>query len=263
MKTHTSQKLLSYILEKTQATPKELATFLHISPQALFRHLKKLQQKGQIIKTGKPPRVYYRSANLKGEGILRPQQQVAEAHLPTHFGNFFIHVWSAQQNLEPVALVTPNFDPQKPVLVRIHSECLTGDVLGSLRCDCGEQKEKALHEIARSGNGIFIYLRQEGRGIGLYDKIRSYKLQEEGLDTYDANLKLGHAPDERVYKEAKNILTFFKITKFNLLTNNPDKVIALQKFGFIVERTPLLGTKNKYNIRYLETKKTRFGHWDY
>ena len=152
------------------------------------------------------------------------------AKLPTKFGIFNINVIKSKRGQEPVYLTTENLDVSYPVTVRIHSECLTGDLLKSLRCDCGNQLEKSLRIINRSENGMLIYLRQEGRDIGLYDKIKAYRLQdEEGLDTYDANLRIGHKPDEREYSTAIKILKNLNIKRINLITNNPLKVNELKE----------------------------------
>jgi GTP cyclohydrolase II len=187
----------------------------------------------------------------------------AVALLPTKNGIFQIIVWPGEKGQETTVLVTPKLNVNKPVLVRIHSECLTGDTFGSLRCDCGRQKEKALDLISKSKNGIFIYLRQEGRGIGLYEKIRAYTLQEQGYDTHEANILLGHAPDPREYSTVKHILTTLGINEVNLITNNPSKVNALREYGFtILSSIPLKIRSNKYNKRYLETKKIKFKHTD-
>src|SRR5438309_979869 len=168
------------------------------------------------------------------------------AILPTKYGNFDIFVWPAEKGNEPIALVTKNLNPDKPVLVRIHSECITGDTFNSFRCDCGVQKDHALKMIYKEGNGIFIYLRQEGRGIGIYEKIKAYALQEKGYDTHDANILLGHEPDEREYSIAKKILNDFGINAIRLITNNPSKINDLRNFGFeVVSQIPLLIRTNK------------------
>jgi len=191
---------------------------------------------------------------------MTDMKEPASASLPTRFGNFQMRVWPAEKGSEPVALLTPELDPAKPVLVRIHSECLTGDGFGSLRCDCCDQKEEALRQISASGNGVFIYLRQEGRGMGLFDKIRSYKLQEEGIDTHQANILLGHEPDSREYSVAKEILTQLGIRDIRLLTNNPSKVSEVSGFGFNVERAPIVIPPNEHNERYLQIKQEKFKH---
>ncbi len=187
----------------------------------------------------------------------------ANATLPTKYGEFRIFVWPGEKGNETIVFVTPHLDTKKPVTVRVHSECITGDNLGSLKCDCGRQKEKSLEIITRSGNGIFIYLRQEGRGIGLYEKIRAYALQEQGYDTHEANIILGHEPDPREYSTAKEILTSFGVKKINLITNNPSKINALREFGFTINSDiPIKIRSNIYNKRYLETKRIKFKHFD-
>lgn len=185
------------------------------------------------------------------------------ASLPTKHGNFTIIVWPAEDGKDSIALLTPQLDVSKPVLVRVHSECLTGDVFGSYRCDCGQQKQKSLEKIAKSKNGIFIYLKQEGRGIGLSEKIRAYALQEQGYDTHEANILLGHDPDPREYSMVKKILTQLNVKDIKLITNNPSKENSLREFGFnIIERVPLRVKSNKYNKKYLETKKIKFKHFN-
>jgi GTP cyclohydrolase II len=189
--------------------------------------------------------------------------KTASATLPTKFGVFRIIVWPGDQGKETIVFITPHLDTKKIVTVRVHSECLTGDNFGSLRCDCGLQKEKALEIIARSANGIFIYLRQEGRGIGLYEKIRAYALQEKGYDTHEANIILGHEPDPREYSTAKEVLTTLGVKKIDLITNNPSKINALREFGFTINASiPVKIRSNIYNKRYLETKKIKFKHFD-
>ena len=181
--------------------------------------------------------------------------------LPTKYGEFIVHVWPEKKGHEPIAIRTINIDISKPVLVRVHSECLTGDTFGSKRCDCAEQKEAALKMIYECGNGMMIYLRQEGRGIGLYEKIKSYRLQSEGIDTYDANIELGHEPDLREYSQIKMILDELNVHDIKLLTNNPEKLKKIADLGIsIVERVPLVMDSNEYNEKYLEVKKTKFKH---
>ncbi len=184
----------------------------------------------------------------------------AEAILPTRYGSFKIMVWPGEKGQESVAITTETLDTTKPVLVRVHSECLTGDAFGSLRCDCCDQKEAALKLIAKSGNGVLVYLRQEGRGMGLFDKIRSYKLQEEGIDTHQASIMLGHEPDGREYSWAKKILKELGVKKIKLLTNNPAKVSEIFDSGFEVEKVSLAMRPNKYNAWYFEIKKKKFKH---
>lgn len=186
------------------------------------------------------------------------------ASLPTEFGDFLIRVWPEDRGREPVALITPNLDPTKTVLVRVHSECLTGDTFGSLRCDCAMQKNQSLKMITESGNGIFIYLRQEGRGIGLYEKIKAYKIQDKGFDTYEANIMLGHKADAREYSWAKKILDDLGVKSIELITGNPIKLEALKDLG--VEVTKVIGLpakSNKHNEKYLKTKSAAFATKSY
>ncbi len=184
------------------------------------------------------------------------------AKLPTKFGTFDITVIKSKRGQEPFYLTTRNLDASFPVTVRIHSECLTGDLLKSMKCDCGNQLEKALEMIKDSENGMLIYLRQEGRGIGLYDKIKAYRLQdEEGLDTYDANLRIGHKPDEREYSTAIKILKDLKIKKINIITNNPSKINELKEADIeVVKIIPLISKPNKFNEDYLRAKEIKFKH---
>ena len=182
---------------------------------------------------------------------------VEEVHLPSQYGDFRLR-WFDGNNL---ALIKGDIDPTTPVMVRLHSECFTGDVLGSLRCDCGPQLHEAMRRIEKNGSGIIIYLRQEGRGIGLANKLRAYHLQEHGYDTVEANEKLGFAPDERQYDRAVAILHQLGITKINLLTNNPDTIAQLQLGDIeINERIPLEIAPNNYDENYLITKKDKFHH---
>jgi 3,4-dihydroxy 2-butanone 4-phosphate synthase/GTP cyclohydrolase II len=182
--------------------------------------------------------------------------------LPTPYGEFSARVWPTADGLQHLALVRGTLAGDEPVLVRIHSECLTGDVFGSLRCDCGAQLDQAIERIAEEGRGVVLYLRgHEGRGIGLAHKLRAYALQEEGLDTVEANLQLGFPADARDYGPASLILRALGVTRVRLLTNNPDKVAALEQAGLeVVERVPLLDEPRPENVRYLLTKQERLGH---
>lgn len=196
---------------------------------------------------------------LKTESLVEKGE---EAMLPTHYGNFKIIPFRQKSNgLEHVALVKGEWDKDEPVLVRVHSSCMTGDIFGSCRCECGEQLHKAMELVEKEGKGAIVYLNQEGRGIGLMDKIRAYKLQEEGLDTVDANLHLGYKADERDYGVGASILREIGITKMRLMSNNPVKRIGLEGYGLeIVENVPIEIEMNEHNEHYLKTKKERMGH---
>ncbi|SFB19066.1 3,4-dihydroxy 2-butanone 4-phosphate synthase / GTP cyclohydrolase II [Cohnella sp. OV330] len=182
--------------------------------------------------------------------------------MPTDFGDFEMVAYSNEvDNKEHVALVKGVIDDSEPVLLRVHSECLTGDIFHSHRCDCGPQLEAAMRQIAREGRGILLYMRQEGRGIGLLNKLRAYQLQEEGLDTVEANIKLGFAPDLRDYGIGAQILKDLGVRRIRLLTNNPRKVRGLEGYGLeIVERVPIQMTENEDNKSYLRTKRSKLGH---
>lgn len=185
-----------------------------------------------------------------------------EADMPTAYGHFRIIPFLQKSNgLEHVALIKGEWEKNEPVLVRMHSSCATGDIFGSQRCDCGEQLHKSMQLIEEAGKGAIVYLIQEGRGIGLMNKIAAYKLQEEGLDTVDANIHLGFDPDLRDYGVGAQILREIGISKIRLLTNNPVKRVGLEGYGLeIVENVPIEITPNQYNERYLHTKKERMGH---
>lgn len=187
-----------------------------------------------------------------------------EVDMPTHYGHFRLIPFRQKDNgLEHIAIIKGDIasNPEEPVLVRVHSSCATGDIFGSCRCDCGEQLHQALEMIEKEGRGVVLYLSQEGRGIGLMDKIKAYKLQEEGLDTVEANLHLGHRADERDYGVGAQILNLLGIRKMRLLTNNPVKRIGLEGYGLeIVENVPIEVTPNEYNREYMHTKKERMGH---
>lgn len=189
--------------------------------------------------------------------------RIAEAELPTVYGgNFRIVAYRYElDNNEHIALVKGNIKPNTPILVRVHSECLTGDTFGSLRCDCGPQLHTAMKMIEREGTGVIIYLRQEGRGIGLGNKIKAYALQEQGLDTVEANVVLGFKPDLRDYGLGAQIMFELGIRKVRLMTNNPKKIIGLKGYGIdIVERVPIEVSPNEKNINYLFVKKRKLGH---
>lgn len=186
-----------------------------------------------------------------------------EVQLPTIYGDFRLIPFRQTSNgLEHMALIKGHWEPNEPVLVRVHSSCATGDILGSKRCDCGEQLHKAMQMIEKEGKGVLIYMQQEGRGIGLMNKIAAYKLQqEEGLDTVEANVHLGFKPDERDYGCGAQMLRHLGVHKMRLMTNNPTKRVGLEAYGLeIVENVPIEVTPNKYDYRYLRTKKERMGH---
>ncbi len=188
--------------------------------------------------------------------------RVAEAKLPTSYGEFTAIAY--RSDIDPdehLALVMGDITTEEPVLTRVHSECLTGDVFGSLRCDCGEQVTLAMQSIAEEGRGVFLYMRQEGRGIGFHNKIRAYALQDKGMDTVEANLSLGFAPDLRDYGIGAQVLADLGLHEIRLLTNNPKKVIGLEGYGLkVVETVPIVASPNPYNLDYLETKQKKLGH---
>ncbi|MFC1951922.1 bifunctional 3,4-dihydroxy-2-butanone-4-phosphate synthase/GTP cyclohydrolase II [Chloroflexota bacterium] len=188
--------------------------------------------------------------------------RVAETKLPTRYGEFTIVAY--ESDIDPdehLALTIGDISTDEPVLVRVHSECVTGDVFGSLRCDCGEQIALAIQSIAEEGRGVLLYMRQEGRGIGFHNKIRAYALQDKGMDTVEANIHLGLAPDLRDYGVGAQILADLGLHHIRLLTNNPKKVIGLEGYGLkVVETVPIIIPPNPYNCRYLETKRKKLGH---
>lgn len=199
------------------------------------------------------------SFRLKQESIIEVGEEV---DMPTKYGHFRLIPFRQQSNgAEHMALVKGEWSLNDPILVRVHSSCATGDILGSLRCDCGEQLEKSMELIDKEGKGVIIYMMQEGRGIGLMNKIAAYKLQEEGFDTVDANIHLGFKPDERDYGCGAQMLRYLGVHKMRLLTNNPVKRVGLEAYGLeIVENVPIEIVPNPYNERYLKTKKERMGH---
>lgn len=189
-------------------------------------------------------------------------EQGVEVDMPTAYGHFHLIPFRQKNNgLEHIAIIKGDVSDGAPVLVRVHSSCATGDIFGSKRCDCGEQLHKALEMIETEGRGVVLYLNQEGRGIGLMDKIKAYKLQEEGLDTVEANIHLGHKADERDYGVGAQILRMLGVTDMRLMTNNPMKRIGLEGYGLkVVENVPIEVLPNHYNHFYMHTKKERMGH---
>lgn len=185
-----------------------------------------------------------------------------EVNMPTQYGNFRLIPFRQKLNgMEHVAIFKGTWNEDEPILVRVHSSCMTGDIFGSCRCDCGEQLHKALEMIDAAGKGVVVYMNQEGRGIGLMHKMEAYKLQEEGYDTVDANIHLGFDPDERDYGVGAHILRELGVHKMRLMTNNPIKRVGLEAYGLeIVENVPIETVPNPYNERYLKTKKERMGH---
>lgn len=196
---------------------------------------------------------------MKKELVIK---RALSTRLPTRFGEFKLYAYEDEEHdVVHLALIKGDVQLLSPVLVRIHSECLTGDVFGSMRCDCGEQLDAALRAIQREQSGILIYLRQEGRGIGLNNKLRAYRLQDEGLDTVEANLKLGFDPDHRVYNTAVSIIEDLKVSSIWLLTNNPKKLVDFDGSRIkLVGRVPLQIEPNHENLKYLRTKRDRLGH---
>jgi len=196
---------------------------------------------------------------LKTESLVEMGEKV---NMPTKYGNFkLIPFRQISNGLEHVALIKGEWEDDEPILVRVHSSCITGDIFGSLRCECGEQLHKAMQLIEKEGKGVVVYMNQEGRGIGLMNKIKAYKLQEQGMDTVDANLHLGFDADERDYGVGAQILREIGVKKIRLMTNNPKKRIGLEAYGLsIVENVALEIAPNQYNAFYMQTKKNRMGH---
>jgi len=199
------------------------------------------------------------SYRLKSESLVEKGDKVK---MPTAYGDFkLIPFRQISNGMEHVALIKGEWEKDEPILVRVHSSCITGDIFGSMRCECGEQLHKAMQLIEKEGKGVIVYMNQEGRGIGLMNKIKAYKLQEEGMDTVDANIHLGFNADERDYGVGAQILREVGVTKIKLLSNNPVKRIGLEAYGLsIVENVPIEIEPNQHNAFYMETKKTRMGH---
>lgn len=194
--------------------------------------------------------------------MKQPLKDLVQTPLPTKHGEFILHYYQSPDAKEHVALVKGDVANGENVPVRIHSECFTGDVLGSRRCDCGEQLAMAMHYVNEAGCGVVIYLRQEGRGIGLLKKLQAYNLQDQGMDTVDANIHLGHLADEREYSVAALILDSLNVKSIQLLTNNPEKIANLVKLGVDVQgRISIIATAHDDNVDYLKTKAKRMAHW--
>jgi 3,4-dihydroxy 2-butanone 4-phosphate synthase/GTP cyclohydrolase II len=196
---------------------------------------------------------------LQSESLIERGEQVL---LPTNFGNFNIIPFKQKSNgVEHLAIIKGTWEHDEPILTRVHSSCMTGDIFGSMRCECGDQLHKAMQLIEKEGKGVIVYMMQEGRGIGLFNKIAAYKLQDQGLDTVDANLHLGFNADERDYGVGAQILRNLGVTKMKLLTNNPVKRVGLEAYGLEVTQViPLEVEPNPHNLKYLETKRDRMGH---
>lgn len=198
---------------------------------------------------------------LKADSLI---EEIVKVDMPTKYGDFKLVIFRERNNAssgEHMALVKGEWQKEEPVLVRVHSSCFTGDILGSLRCDCGEQLHEAMQMVQKEGKGIVLYMNQEGRGIGLVNKLKAYKLQEEGMDTVEANLHLGFKMDERDYGVGAQILRYLGVNKMKLISNNPRKRVGLQGYGLdIVENVPLRISPNPHNEKYLTTKRDKLGH---
>ena len=196
---------------------------------------------------------------IQRESLIERGEEVV---LPTYFGDFRIIPFKQKSNgVEHVALIKGGWEPNEPILTRVHSSCMTGDIFGSMRCECGDQLHKAMEMIEKEGKGVIVYMMQEGRGIGLFNKIAAYKLQDQGLDTVDANIHLGFNPDERDYGVGAQILRSLGVTKMKLMTNNPVKRVGLEGYGLEVTQViPLEVEPNEFNQKYMKTKRDRMGH---
>lgn len=189
-------------------------------------------------------------------------EEIVRVDMPTQFGHFKLVAFQEKNSTnEHLALIKGNWEPDEPVMVRVHSSCFTGDILGSLRCDCGEQLHKAMQLVEEEGKGVILYMNQEGRGIGLLNKLKAYRLQEEGMDTVEANLHLGFQTDQRDYGVGAQILRYLGVSKIRLISNNPKKRVGLIGYGLeIVDNIPIKVPSNPYNEKYLETKRDKMGH---
>ncbi|MGZ8538051.1 MAG: GTP cyclohydrolase II, partial [Flavisolibacter sp.] len=189
-------------------------------------------------------------------------EEIVRVDMPTKFGHFKLVAFQEKNSSnEHLALIKGNWKPDEPVMVRVHSSCFTGDILGSMRCDCGEQLHQAMQMVEKEGTGVILYMNQEGRGIGLLNKLKAYRLQEEGMDTVEANLHLGFQTDQRDYGVGAQILRHLSVTKLRLLTNNPKKRVGLIGYGLeIVDNIPLMIQSNPHNEKYLQTKRDKLGH---
>jgi len=196
---------------------------------------------------------------LKTDSLI---EEIVKVDMPTRWGHFKLIAFREKNSSnEHLALVKGEWQKEDPVLVRVHSSCFTGDILGSMRCDCGEQLHKAMEAVEKEGRGVVLYMNQEGRGIGLLNKLRAYKLQEQGMDTVEANLHLGFPMDKRDYGIGAQILRYLGVTKLRLLSNNPQKRAGLLGYGIeIVETVPIIGSTNPHNEKYLQTKRDKLGH---
>lgn len=198
---------------------------------------------------------------LKADSLI---EEIVRVNMPTKFGDFKLVIFKERNNPssgEHMALIKGEWQKDEPVLVRVHSSCFTGDILGSLRCDCGEQLHEAMKMVEKEGKGVVLYMNQEGRGIGLVNKLKAYKLQEEGMDTVEANLHLGFKMDERDYGVGAQILRYLGVNKMRLISNNPRKRVGLQGYGLdVVENVPLRICPNPHNEKYLQTKRDKLGH---
>lgn len=247
----------------------DLARLAGLSPAAVLIEIKQengeMARMPELIKFSKKHNLKIISIadlvkhRLKTESII---EKGVEVRMPTAYGNFHLIPFKQKSNgLEHMALIKGTWEKDEPILVRVHSSCSTGDILGSMRCECGEQLHKAMEMIEKEGKGVLIYLNQEGRGIGLMAKIEAYKLQEEGYDTVDANLHLGYKADEREYGVGAAILRELKVGKMRLMSNNPVKRKGIESFGLeVTENVPIEVKPNEYNMKYMKTKKDRMGH---